>query len=377
MSNNYMSYIRARNGSMLALLKDVNTIDIVEKLNDPGSWNVSSTTPDPCPFVSGSGLVVIRDGEVYYTGVLKQIEETYDAHTRLYGWQAKGASDLDFLSRRICYPDPETGSTISKAHYTDSGPLGEVIKRLIDLNIGVDAITARKEALIGETVIGDYGEFVTVSLRFQNLLESIKPLLEAQNYSIRPVWSKIDEKVHFEIWGNVGRHQALLFSTELNSVMSLEYVDRCPEANFVLSGGEGELTSRSFANAVNDDSVSEWGRVEYFHDMRATSPEDLQADADLTLEEMSAETVGYNAEMATTHSVMSYKKDWNIGDTVGVAVHGRTLSARILQVETNISHETATVTPTIGTTRTGQLASIFSEIKKLRSDINQLQAVKN
>ena len=196
---------------------------------------------------------------------------------------AQGASDLDFLNRRICYVDPETGSTTQTAYYTDSGYFGAVIKRLIDKNIGPDAMEEWQEPIIAETPLIPFDETISVSLRFQMLMTALVPLLDSLNCSLLPEWDADNHKLTFQIHKSNDLSQLLLFSTELNSVLSVDYLVEAPKGNFIMSGGQGEETARAFAYAENTDSMGDWGRIEYFHDVRSIHSADLQTDADTTL----------------------------------------------------------------------------------------------
>lgn len=377
MFSEYAIYIRNKDGLFRDRLVDIGSVDIIETLNNVGSWTIKSTTPEPCPFTSGDGIVIYKNGKYYYSGLLKKISEDYDGYDHTYKWTAQGTSDLEFLNRRICYVDPETGSTTQNAYYTDSGYFGAVIKRLIDRNIGPDAMAERQEPIIAETPLVPFDETISVSLRFQMLLTALVPLLDSMNCSLLPEWDADNHKLTFRIHKSNDLSQLLLFSTELNSVISVDYLANAPKGNFIMSGGQGELTDRSFAYAENTDSMDEWGRIEYFHDVRSTASEDLQTDANTTLDSYSDENVGYSAELNTDAAFLQYRTDWNIGDFIGVVVHGQTLIRRILQVKTSLTYERETVTPTIGTVERGQLADIFYKLNRLREDFDHLSWVNN
>ena len=109
--------------------------------------------------------------------------------------------------------------------------------------------------------------------------------------------------------------------------------------------------------------------------MRTVEESDLQADADSYLVN-SQTNEGYSAELSP-EATDGYKKIWDIGDDVGIVVDGKIFRSRLLQVETNIEHDSETVKPTVGTIDTGQLNPIFQSLNGLRSDVNQLLKVSN
>lgn len=377
MFSDYAIYIRGRDGRFRDRLVDVESVDIIERLNDPGSWTIKSTTPDPCPFTAGDGIVVYKNGQYYYSGVLQKISESYSGYDHMYKWTTQGASDLEFLNRRICYVDPYNGHTTEEAHYTDSGDIGLIVKHLIDRNIGPDAMDGRRESIITETPLTAFGVITSISLRFPMLLTAIVPLLNSVNCTLLPEWDADQHRLTFRMHRSNDLTEMLLFSTELNSVISVDYLASVPTGNFIMSAGQGEETERSFAYAQDDESISDWGRIEYYHDVRSTEEENLQADADTTLEKSAQENVGYSAELNTDAAYLQYRTDWNLGDYIGIVVHGATLFRRVLQVETRLTYERETVTPTIGTVEKGQLASIFYKLNRLREDFDHLSWVNN
>ena len=371
----YVIYVRNRDGVFTHRLNDVNTVKLLEKLNAVGSWTINSTTPEEPPFQAGDGIVIFKGGAVQYSGILTKITSDYDGYDRLYKWTAYGENDLAYLARRVCHPDPENLSTDTEGHYNDTGTLGAGLARLIDVNAGVDANASRAIPFLDATVVKDEGESVSVSLRFDNLLTTVQSLLEDQAFVITPVWDPDTKKLHYEISAGADASDKLVFSTALNQIQTLKYSLIAPTGNYVISAGQGELTERAFAYAENEDSIDQWGRIEAYHDMRATADADLQADADAYLAN-SQVNEGYSAEL-NSGAADGYKRVWNLGDDVGIVVDGKTYRSRLLQVETNLSYDAETVRPTVGTVDTGQLNPIFESLASLRSDVDQLQKVSN
>ena len=373
MFGQYVIYIRDRDGVFTRRINDVTTVKLLEKINDAGSWTITSTTADDQPFTSGDGIVILKDGNVHYSGILNKITSEYSGYNRLYKWTAYGVNDLAYLSRRVCHPDPVTLKTTVDAYYTATGRLGNIVAQLIDLNAGVDAHPDRRIPFLSRTIVKEPGENISVSLRFDNLLTTVSKLLEEQEFVIYPVWDANERTIHYEISAGADMSDKLVFSTALNQIQTLKYTMTAPTGNYVISAGQGTRTSRAFAYAENEDSIEEWGRIEAYHDMRSTADVDLQADADSFLAN-SEINEGYSAELNST-ATDGYKRVWNIGDEVGIVVNGKIYGSRLLQVETSLSYNAETVKPTVGTIDTGQLNPIFASLNGLRSDVNQLLKV--
>lgn len=369
----YAIYIRNKDGSFRDRLIDVASVNIIEVLNDIGSWTIKSKTPERCPFMVGDGIVIYKEGDYYYSGPVGKISEKYNGIDGIYEWTVQGVSDLDYLNRRVCYPDPTTGETSETAYYTDSGLLSEVIIRLVDKNMGTSALESRREPLFSSVTAENKGSVCSVKLRFQTLLKAIQQQLDIQKFSINTLWDADADKLSFILRKSNDLSQLLLFSTELNSVDSYSFLASAPVGNYVISGGQGEQTERAFAYAENQGSIDQWGRIEYFHDVRSIEADNLQDDADVTLQKSAEQNVGFSAEMNADGSYLRYRTDYNLGDYVGIVVHNTTYIRRIMQVETNLTHEMETVNPTVGTVDKGQLAKILNQINQLRSDMDYLQ----
>lgn len=375
MIGDYVIFQRDRTGALKKRLIDVSSVDILEKVNDVGSWNIKSVTDYACPFAEGDGIIIFRDGRYCFSGFMLSATETYDSYTDLYTWEVSGVSDLAYLNRRVCYPDPEGGDTTAVGYYTDSGRIADVVKRLIDKNVGISALPERREAMVAETVVDERGENVSVSLRFSNLLETVVGLLDEQAMTIRVMWDDDAKKVYYQTFKSADLSESLLFSVELNTLERLEHTLTAPDGNYVISAGQGELTERSFAYAVNSVSVSKWGRIEYYHDMRATVDAELQTDADVTLSKFSDQQEGYTCDIPISDGLPQYRTDWDLGDFVTVAHGNKLFVERVLQVKTRIDATTETITPAIGTVTESTLKKIFGQLGTLRSDVEQLQNV--
>ena len=213
----------------------------------------------------------------------------------------------------------------------------------------------------------------SVKLRFQTLLKAIQQQLDIQKFSINTLWDADADKLSYVLRKSNDLSHMLLFSTELNSVDSFSFLASAPNGNYIISGGQGEQTERAFAYAEDAESEDQWGRIEYFHDVRSVEAENLQDDADVTLQKYAGQNVGFSAAMDADGAYLRYRTDWNLCDYIGIVVHDQTYIRRIMQVETDLTHEMDTVTPTVGTVENGQLGKILDDINRLRSDMDYLQ----
>ena len=117
MIGSHAVYIRSKDGSIYKKVDDYVTLHMLMTLNDVGSWNITSTAKEKCPFSAGDGIIDIRNGAFLYGGVVTQISDKFDAVTGLYNWSVQGKGDLEYLNRRLCYPRSQS------AYYIESGYL--------------------------------------------------------------------------------------------------------------------------------------------------------------------------------------------------------------------------------------------------------------
>ena len=370
MKSSYAVIVRGKDGTLINRLNDFVSLKIIDTLNGTGSWSITSMTRAPCPFEAGTGIIVLRDNAYFYSGVLTEIQDEFDAHTRLYSWEARGKNDLEYLNRRICYVDPATGQTDEYAHYTDTDYLSEVVYTLINVNLGPSALTARQEPIIGSCSGQNVGESMSVSLRFQNLFDTVVAIVKSQVCNIRSVWDTSTNKVSYEVFQGVDRTDQIVFTEQLSNIVSSEYLATAPEGNFILAGGTGEMTERTFATAQNNDSISEWGRIEKFQDARNQS--NVGPYAEETLQDKSENVTGYSAIASDEEHTPQYMRDYRLGDYVGMKVHGTYVTAQVQQVEISVSDDMETISPRCGTVAIGKFKSIFAQLSGLRQDVNEL-----
>lgn len=370
----YGVFLRAKDGTLIDMYNDFVSLNILDTINNVGSWSMSGVTKKSCPFHPGMGIVVVRNNAFCYSGIVEQIQDNKDATTGLYDWQVQGVNDLGYLNRRLCYVDPITGRTDVEHHYQDTGLLSEVIERLIARNLGQDALPERREAIIesNENAINHlaYGPQVSTFLRFQNLLTAVRSYCEANIYCIRPVWDNDNMKIYYEVFQGRDLSNGIVFTEQLNNVSETERVATAPEGNFIFGGGTGEKTERSFYSAHNDDSIAEWGRIEMYLDVR--NEHNIQQHVDEAIIKESYGTSGYSVTASDADNAPQYGIDYKLGDYVSMKIDDTYVAAQVQQCQIDISEGSETVSPKFGTVALGRFKSIYSQLDRLRRDVNEL-----
>lgn len=370
MQGKYGIFIRGKDGTILARVNDFVSLSILDTLNDVGSWNIKSTTAAKCPFEAGNGIIVVRNNEYFYSGIVTQIQDNMDARTGLFTWEVSGVNDLGYLSRRICYVDPETGETTAADHYRDTGTLSDVVERLISKNIGADALAERSEAIIGSYTGPVVGETVSVELRFQNLLSAVTAVCVGNGHNIRARWDGTNMKVYYEVFPSRDLSHAIVFTEQLNNIIESEYIGKAPEGNWVLAGGTGEMTERQFSIAQNDSSIGEWGRIEVFQDVR--NQHDIEGYVVEALKKKSENRVGYSVTASDADNAPQYGVDYRLGDYIGARIADKFVIAQVQQVQIDLNEGVEQISPKFGTVAVGKFRELFLKLEDLRQDVNEL-----
>lgn len=370
MQGKYAVFIRSKDGTLTGRINEYIRLHIIMTLNDPGIWDMNSLSQQKCPFSPGDGIIVVRNGAFFYGGVVTEITDNFDATTGLHRWQVQGKGDLEYLNRRICYVNPYSSSPTSAAHYTETGNLSVIVRDLIRLNLGPDALSERREPVVEDYQQGYVGPVISVSLRFQNLLNAVTAFVSGNGWNVRPNWDDANSKVYYDIFQGRDLTANIVFTEQLSNITAAEYLANAPEGNWILAGGTGELTQRSFATAQDNASISDWGRVEWFQDARNQSV--LSGYADEVLAKKTADTLGYGCVASTADLTPQYGTDYILGDIVAMKVFGQYITAEVQQCEISVEEGIETVEPRFGTVAIGKLRNIFRQLKDLRADVNEL-----
>ena len=373
MQGSYIIFVRTASGDLVQSVTDYTQLHILDTLNDVGQWTLASVSEDNCPFQPGYGIVVVRNGVCIYSGIVSSIQSTFDANKRLYSWQVNGVNDLGLLARRVCFVSPYNGSTTTYSHYTDSGDITVVVSNLIKANAGNLAMAERKTPIIENHASPLLSISVSVSLRFQNLLTAIAALCSANNCGIRAVWDQSNSKVYFEVFQPRDLSSTIYYAEYLDNVAQSEYIGKAPDGNWIIAGGTGELTARTFATAQNDTSIAQWGRIEVFQDAR--NQNNVASYVTDVLAKKSDSMIGYSVTASDVDTAPQYGIDYQLGDIIGANVMGQNITAQIQQIEITVANGVEHIVPKFGTLSLGKFREIFQRLDDMQENMNELLGI--
>jgi hypothetical protein len=173
-------------------------------------------------------------------------------------------------------------------------------------------------------------------------------------------------------------------SEDLGTIADFEYSLDGPDldsgGNFVIAGGGGDGTARTFVLGSDSASITKWGRIETFRDARDTSDSTTLAERITDTLANSAEKVSFQATLAQTDSLI-YGRDFNVGDKVTCVVDGTSMTNIVQEVNIALDMSSAeTVTPLVGSMNPANiskiLASFARQINKAQARITRIERTK-
>jgi DNA-binding beta-propeller fold protein YncE len=349
-------------------LAEVDTYDhatVIARHNDVSTWELVLPADTPAALVllaSAMPRLLIEEqasGVVWRSGPVMRFERSSSEEGELL--TLNGVDDLVWLRRRLVHPQPGTAAPpySTSAYDTRTGSASQVLAGYVDRNAGPSAVQARQVPGLQVPTPAPFGPAVTLSGRYQNLLEFLQPAAQAAGLGIRV------RDLVFEVFQPAG---AAVFSVDLGTLAAWTSVAEAPDANYVYVAGGGEGTARLIREYQDVTSVQGWGRTEAFQDRRdTTATADLdQAGAEALAEGVRSPSVDMEA---LDTAGQQFLRDWNVGDTATVFIAGRAITDVIAEAEVTIEPNTPVVVrPVIGgqALTLSQWRAISSQAKRLR-----------
>lgn len=270
-----------------------------------------------------------------------------------------GPDDMTVLADRLAYPVPGSAADnqSSAAFDVRSGTASTIIRQYIDVNAGPSALVARR--VPGMTLAADpaIGGTTAGQARFTNLLELVAKIAENANLSVRVVRTSTTAR-EVRIAAVTDLTGPARFSVALNNLRSVTYRRGAPAATFVVGGGRGEETARTFVIRQNTTATNSWRYREGFYDYR--SAESGTGELERGTEKQLAESAErQELELVPIDSpVLRYGADYGLGSLVTVEVWpGIVVDQVVREVELTAQRGWVQVQPRAGTPGVGQRPS--------------------
>lgn len=263
------------------------------------------------------------------------------------------APDLtELLSRRIIAYTAGS-SQAEKSDFAD-----DMMKEIVEENLGASAVAARDYTDAGLTIAGEVGLGPSLEKSFsrRNVLDTIKDLSDAAREAGTEVYFDV-----VQVQPAIGANNAVLeFRTYIDQrgqdrrvgiggepiQIGLEFgnlefpdfeEDYSEEVNFVYAGGQGEGEDRLIQTASDDPriNISLWNRREIFRDARhQQNPASVLDTAESRLIQGRPKQ-RFSGELISIPG-SEYGKDWGFGDRITVIYEGRQMEAMIRAVSVSL-----------------------------------------
>lgn len=357
----YDIYVRDAQNNRLGLVDDYKSLKLNRVFNDVGTWQLEmhGDAPQAANMAEWLAGIEVWDNElekVVFSGYSVERKRKRTLNDNIV--EITGEEDLGFIRERWAHASPteEYPPYTVQANDVRTGPAGNVIRDFVRVNIVAgSAVASRVRPGITVAPATGLGSSVTGRPRFSNLLEEIQNLATNGGVGFRMVQQ--GQNIEFQVFAPQDRSNEVFLSRELGNLAEYEYTARRPKANYLLVGGGGEGTARTFFELADDAQVAKWGRIEgEFIDQRQTSATDELRQKAVEVMAESNESAGLTVKPIDTDGLM-FGRDYDLGDKVLIQMEEASgtpdndsgaVVEIIREVDIDITPDGVTVTPAIG-----------------------------
>lgn len=340
-------------------------------------------------FTPGAGIVVWAPGvdAPIMTGQIRGLTETVTATTSVL--TVTGVDDTARLAGRVIYPDPArpADDQTTDTNWVDDGAAGSVIRALVDTQAGASALPARQ--VPGLTVNPDttLGGLVTVNARYHPLLDVVAALAEAGGIGVRVIQWDVDDgpiidtegtgttDLRLQVYTPVDRSDRVRFTAASGALSGWQHTVTAGTVTRAIVAGQGEGTARTVIELADTTGETDWGdRQERFIDARDSNDLDVLALRGSEQFQTAGAAASLKATPAET-ALLTFGRDWWLGDTVTMIVDTVTVTAPVSAVTITVTDAGAQITPTIGPDETLTGPRIYAAVRALNRRIQQLETI--
>jgi hypothetical protein len=316
----------------------------------PGTWQVEARNEGLAGLLSaGSGAILFRDGVRIMSGPVTSIKRGANVST------VSGIADTDCLSDRILFPEPSKAITAQTVAYDNrSGPAESVLLAYIDANAGPGARPERRIPGLRVPVSAGRGKATVVTGRLTSLGEAVADVAEGGGLHVEVLHNEDAVGPFLEVlvrpvadrsanvrFGTFGSFTGGLVGEDWSYTLSR------PTVTDAIVAGGGQGVARTFVQRTTPAAESLWAaKVETLIDQRQTvdTAELVQAGDEALLGGANPVSVSFTVIDSPD---VRYRRDWSVGDIVGVSVDGIDLVAPVREVTTTVSGSSGSPSETI------------------------------
>lgn len=333
----------------------------------------------------GQGIIVERNNQIILSGPITDIDYQWDANANAFN--LGGVDDTSVLFDRLAPPVSSGPPYSASAYDVRTGIASTIMRQYVDVNAAAGAVLSRQvPGLILGTPDPLVGSSVTGRARFDNLLALLQSLaLAGGDLGFRVVQSETTAEIIFQVYQPSDKTASVIFSPQLGNLRAFRYTAKAADVNYVVVGGGGEGTARTFYEQGDFDSIEYFNRrIEQFRDRRDTSVSgELIQTANEELANGAARTSLQITPIDTEG--LAFVSDYSLGDKVTVVANGAkrgrtvppsvTIQDIIREISISVNQDGETIEPSVGTPESGRrdLFALFDRIARSESRIDSLE----
>lgn len=322
---------------------------------------------------------LVEDGKIRFAGVVGDPFDTGSGGCTMtkdagvVRWMLSGP-DLygDVLSSRIAFPTPTVGTaTWTDATDDRTGLATTVLAQYLSYNLASDALTARRYTGLTVTDTTDGPTITWSSARLQPLLELVDSICRAHGLIVRATADSAGQvELLVELTRDLSASRILFDASGDLQTLSVRTIPA--KATWVVAGGAGEGSSRTFAVSAYDATGSD--RRERFVDVaQASDAGQVSAEA-LTALRLSQATWSVSAVSVDEPSAgWQFGRHVLVGDIVTVDAGGRRFPVPVTEIIWHVDAERPYVRATLGDAAPNALKALQRRLAQLEArNVNQI-----
>lgn len=333
------------------------SLTVVERHNvsgdsgmNAGTWQITGPNEALADLlVPGNAVLLIRDGIRIMSGPVTSIQRGYATST------ISGVDDLECLNDRILFPAPTQPITNQPQAYDNrSGTAETVLLGYVNADAGPGALTARKWAGLRVPTSLGRGSSVSISGRLEPVGTTVSDIAEMgglhvsilQNEDASGPFLDLEVRQVNDLSANIRFGSKADFAGVVLGT-DWSYTLTRPTVTDAIVAGGGQGVNRIFVEQVDSTAESLWGaKIESLVDQRQTTDNTQLTQAGASAISDGANPVSVTFTITDTDDIR-YRRDWNVGDTVGVFIDGLNLTAPVREVTTTVQVQSDQMTETV------------------------------
>lgn len=349
------------------------TFDGVVRNLASGEWTLSGMVAALSTFKAGYTLTdvdtvrVVQDSTIVFAGYVRpvsgsagglQIVKTRDGEQ----YTLSGPDAWAVPGSRVAYPTPATAPPWADAWDVRTGLASTVAAGYVLSNAGNLATVDRQ--IPGLTVIdGSAGITSTWSARLQPLDELVIRICRDGGLVCRLVMA-FTGALQMAIGAPRDRRATTVLSDQ-GDLTNIKRQIIPASANFVVAGGQGLLTARTFATSGVATGAAR--RESFSNQSSLSTPAEVQQSA-ATAVALGASTLTITAEVTEAAAArVQYLVDYDVGDTIAVEINQVRYPVVVESARIHLSPERSVIRPVFGNAAPNLLAGLIRDVSNLQS----------